>query len=80
MWDLDQEQAREWHTKYGLPPPAPETTKAEKHIAEEPAEDFSNPWTKSITKRKPIFREVSDEDETGGPSNRNLEVAGLSFF
>lgn len=42
--------------------------------------DPGNPWTKSITKRKPKSRDVSDEDETGGASDRNVEVAELSDF
>jgi hypothetical protein len=77
----DEKEAKEWHIKHGSPPPpAPETPKAIEKVSEEAPKDLGNPWTKSITKRKPKSREVSDEDETGGPSDRNVEVAELSDF
>jgi hypothetical protein len=80
LWDEDNEEARQWHTDHDPPPPAPQTPKANEKILEEPPKDLGNPWTKSITKRKPGSREVSDEDEIGGPSNRNVEVAELPDF
>jgi hypothetical protein len=76
----DEKEAKEWHTKHGPPPPAPETPKAIEKVSEEAPKGLGNPWTKSITKGKPKPREVSDEDETGGPSDRNVEAAELSDF
>jgi len=79
---VDEKEAKEWHRKHGPPPPppAPETPKAIGKVPEKAPKDPGNPWTKSITKRKPKSRDVSDEDETGGPSDRNVEVAELSDF
>jgi hypothetical protein len=81
LWVDDEKEAKEWHTKHGPPPPpAPETPKAIEKVSEEAPKDLGNPWTKSITKRKPKSREVSDEDETARPSDRNVEAAELSDF
>jgi len=80
LWDLDQEQAREWHMKYGPQPPAPETPKSDEPAAVEPVEDLGNPWTKSIIKRKPTSKEVSYGDEAAGPSNQHVEAVELASF
>lgn len=39
---------------------------------------METPWT--LSKRKPVSREVSDEDENGGPSNRNDDGDELQEF
>jgi hypothetical protein len=80
LWDEDSEEARQWHTDHGPPPPAPQTPKANEKTLQELPKDLGNPWAKSISKRKPTSREVSDEDEVGGLSNRNVEVVDLSDF
>jgi hypothetical protein len=79
LWDEDFDEAREWHAEHGPPHPAPETPKATENIPE-PPKDLGNPWTKSISKRKPKSREVSDEDEIAGPSKLDMEAAELSDF
>lgn len=76
LWDEDENEAREWHAKYGPPPPAPKTPKPIEEIPEEAPKDIGNPWTKS--KRKPTSREGAEDDENGGPSNRGVGTTGLS--
>jgi len=65
----DEERAKEWLSKYG-PPPEPETPKANEKRPEGPPKSLETPWTLS-KKRKPVSREASDEDENGGPANRD---------
>jgi hypothetical protein len=75
LWEEDEQEAREWHEKYGPPPPTPETPKPIEETTEEVPKSLGNPWTKSISKRKPTARDVPDEDQNGGPSNRGAETA-----
>jgi hypothetical protein len=66
--------------KYGPPRPAPETPKSNEKRSDNLAVPKSpeNPWT--LSKRKPVSREVSDEDENGGSSKRPIDGGELSEF
>ena len=70
IWEEDETEAREWLAKHG-PKDAPETpSKGNNSTVPKSPE---TPWTKA--KRKPVSREVSDENENGngGPSNRKVD-------
>ena len=67
IWDEDAEEAKAWLLIYGPPDP---------DLLETPVKPVSprereTPWTKS--KRKPVSRENSDQDQNGGPSERKTD-------
>jgi hypothetical protein len=70
IWVDDEAEAKEWLEK-NPPSIAPETpiNKGSKSGGPEPPKEKETPWTKS--KRKPISRELSDENENGSPSKLN---------
>lgn len=65
VWQEEEAEAKAWLEQYG-PQEDPETpSKTSNSNVPKPSE---TPWTKS--KKKLVFREVSDENENGGPSDR----------
>lgn len=77
VWVDDAEEAREWLKNNGPPPRAPETPNDKGKVKEReivvPTVNKDTPWTLSKRKIDAISREVSDEDENGGPSGPNPE-------
>ena len=67
VWVEQEAEAKEWLAKYG-PQEAPETPSKKNNYPVPKSPE--TPWTKA--KRKPVSREVSDENENGGPSNRKM--------
>jgi hypothetical protein len=73
LWDDDVAEAKEWHAKYGPPPPEPKTPVSNRKkmaVGRSP----ETPWTKAKAKGKRKAVEVSDGEEE--PANdAPLEVS-----
>lgn len=75
LWTDEEDEAKEWMSKYGAPAPdEPETPKSKAK---------GDPWSNSkgaISKSKTLSREPSDEDGNAGPSKRPIDDGEFSGF
>ena len=73
----EEDEAKEWMSKYGVPAPEEPVTPNLKPKAK------GDPWSHSkgaVSKLKTLSRQPSDEDGNAGPSKRSIDDGELSGF